>query len=73
MKRSFEFLDGKSAKFWEATVQGLSFTVRYGRIGANGTRKEKVMASAEKALAEAKKQAAKKQAKGYAPTPPARP
>ena len=36
-KRSFEFLDGKSAKFWEIVLDGSSHTVRYGKLGATGT------------------------------------
>ena len=43
--RRFELVDGSSAKFWEMTLSGLSFTVRYGRIGTKGQEKEKRFAT----------------------------
>ena len=36
MIRRFEFVGGKSAKYWEASLQGQSVTVRYGRLGTPG-------------------------------------
>ena len=32
----YEFVDGKSSKFWEIALSGTSFTTTYGRIGASG-------------------------------------
>lgn len=61
----FEFNDGKSNKFWEITVEGDSFTVRYGRMGTDGQTSTKTYADAGKARAEADKLIAKKTKKGY--------
>ncbi len=62
----YEFKDGKSAKFWEITLDGDSFVVRFGRIGASGTEQTKVFADAAKAQKEHDKLVAKKTKKGYA-------
>ncbi len=61
----FEFSDGKSNKFWEITVEGDSFTVRYGRVGTNGQTSTKTFRDAAKAQAEANKMIASKTKKGY--------
>jgi len=61
----FEFNDGKSNKFWEITVEGDSFTVRYGRMGTDGQTSTKTYADADKARVEADKLIAKKTKKGY--------
>jgi len=63
--RYFELADGKSSKFWEITVDGDSHTVRYGRIGANGTSKVKSFATTDAAAADADKLIAQKLGKGY--------
>ena len=34
--RRFEFIEGKSSKFWEVTVTGSDVTVRFGKIGTHG-------------------------------------
>ncbi len=34
--RRFEFVDGKSNKFWEAKTEGPKLMVRFGRIGVPG-------------------------------------
>ena len=47
----FEYQDGKSAKFWEISVDGNTHTVRYERIGSDGQSRTKEFAS--KADAEA--------------------
>lgn len=65
MKRSFEMLGGKSAKFWEITVDGNSHTVRYGKLGAAGTTKTKTFADADKCNKDAEKMIASKVKKGY--------
>ncbi len=62
----FEFRDDKSNKFWEITVEGDSYTVRYGRLGTDGQTKTKAFASAEVARREADKMIASKTKKGYA-------
>ena len=51
----FEFNDGKSNKFWEITVEGDSFTVRYGKMGTDGQTSTKTYADADKARVEADK------------------
>ena len=51
--KRFELSDGKAKKFWEIAVEGSAHTVRYGRIGAKGTSKEKSFASPEAAAADA--------------------
>ena len=65
MKRSFELLDGKSAKFWEIEVEGTSHTVRYGKLGAKGTTKTKSFADTDKCQKSADKLIAAKTKKGY--------
>lgn len=63
--RYFELSDGKSHKFWEIRVGGASHTVRYGRIGTNGTTKTKDFADAAVATADATKLVEQKVKKGY--------
>lgn len=63
--RHFEFVEGKSNKFWEVAVAGLEVTVRYGRIGSNGTTKTKEFSDVEAAEAHADKLIKQKSAKGY--------
>lgn len=63
--RYFEYHDEKSSKFWEISVNGLEVTVRYGRVGANGTTKTKEFADQAKADAHAEKLIDEKIAKGY--------
>jgi uncharacterized protein (TIGR02996 family) len=63
--RRFEFDDGKSQKFWAVELQGDSFTVTYGRIGAAGQAQTKQFADADRARKECDKLIAQKLAKGY--------
>ncbi|MCB9648641.1 MAG: DNA ligase [Deltaproteobacteria bacterium] len=63
--RRFELVEGNSAKFWEVAVEGASYTVRYGRIGAAGQAKTKEAASVAAAEAEVAKLVAEKTRKGY--------
>lgn len=63
--RRFEFVEGTSSKFWEITLDGSSFTVRYGRIGTDGQTQEKAFPSAEKAKSEHDKLVTEKTKKGY--------
>ncbi len=64
--RYFEFSDGKSNKFWEISLDTQEVTVRYGRIGANGTTKVKELASADAARKHYEKLISEKENKGYA-------
>ncbi|HVY49094.1 MAG TPA: WGR domain-containing protein, partial [Minicystis sp.] len=63
--RRFEMNDGGASKFWEVDVDGSAVVVRFGRIGAAGQRKEKTLATAEAARAEAEKLVREKLGKGY--------
>jgi len=63
--RRFEFVEGSSAKFWSADVEGQKFIVVYGKIGTAGSRKEKEFPSAEAAFKEYEKKVAEKVREGY--------
>ena len=63
--RYFEFVDGKSAKFWEVSVDDCDATVRYGRIGTNGQTKTKSFGDNDAAQAHADKLIDQKTGKGY--------
>jgi predicted DNA-binding WGR domain protein len=63
--RRFEFVGGASRKFWEVSVAGNSFTVRFGRIGTAGQSQTKSFADEDKAKREAEKLIAEKVKKGY--------
>lgn len=66
MKTYLEYKDDKSQKFWEITLEGKSFTTRYGKIGSDGTSKTKVFDTEEKAQKEVEKLISHKKKKGYA-------
>lgn len=66
--RTFEFNDGKSKKFWNIELEGASFTVTYGRIGATGQTQTKDFSSDSKAQAAYDKLVAEKLGKGYVET-----
>ncbi|MDJ0461718.1 WGR domain-containing protein [Streptomyces sp. H27-C3] len=59
--------DGGAHKFYEVTVNGLTVSVRYGRIGADGQLQTSTFPSVEKAKAAAAKKVGEKVRKGYAP------
>jgi predicted DNA-binding WGR domain protein len=63
--RRFEFIGGGSQKFWEISIAGKSFAVRFGRIGTAGQSQTKSFADEEKAKREAEKLIAEKVKKGY--------
>lgn len=64
--RRFEFVDGKSSKFWEIELNGTEFNVHYGRIGAAaGQKQTKTFDSEDKAKKEYDKLVAEKVKKGY--------
>lgn len=63
--RRFEFVEGTSAKFWMADVQGDTFIVVFGRLGTDGQRKEKKFPDAEAAQKEYGRKVAEKLREGY--------
>lgn len=67
--RHFEFVGGSSNKFWEITVDGNSFTVRFGRIGTTGQSQTKTFADEAKAKREAENLVTEKLKKGYKEKP----
>jgi predicted DNA-binding WGR domain protein len=66
--RYFEFIGGSSRKFWEVSISGSSFTVRFGRIGTAGQSQTKTFADDAKARREADGLIAEKLKKGYVET-----
>ncbi|WP_148088768.1 DUF4132 domain-containing protein [Saccharothrix texasensis] len=66
--RRWELVSGGSAKFWEVDRAGVTVTVRFGRLGANGQTQTKDLASAEAAEAHVAKLVAEKEKKGYRAT-----
>ncbi len=69
----FEFYDGKSHKFWGATVEGAELTLRYGKWWSRGTSKSKTYDSPEAAQAHFEKTRAKKLKEGYVEADPEMP
>ncbi|GAB2849817.1 WGR and DUF4132 domain-containing protein [Actinoallomurus bryophytorum] len=63
--RRWEFVGGKSEKFWEAGLGGTAVTSRYGRIGTNGQTTVKEFDSAAKAESYLRRVIAEKEKKGY--------
>ena len=63
--RYFEFVGGGSSKFWEVSLTGKAFTVRFGKMGTDGQTQLKQFPTAEKAAAECEKLVAEKTKKGY--------
>ena len=63
--RHFEFIGGSSRKFWEISLSGNSFTVRFGRIGTAGQSQTKTFADEARAKREAENLVAEKLKKGY--------
>lgn len=64
--RRWEYVDGGSAKFWEAEAEGTSVTVRFGRTGTAGQTRVKEFSSAADAQSHLVKSIAEKERKGYA-------
>jgi predicted DNA-binding WGR domain protein len=63
--RRFEFVSGSSRKFWEISLTGNSFTVRFGRIGTMGQSQTKTFADKARAKREAETLIGEKLKKGY--------
>jgi predicted DNA-binding WGR domain protein len=61
----YEFQEGGSSKFWEITLEGTSYTTRYGRIGSEGQSTTKSFDTADAARTEHDKLVAEKLKKGY--------
>ncbi|GIM96326.1 DUF4132 domain-containing protein [Paractinoplanes toevensis] len=68
--RSFEFVEGTSAKFWEIRRDGAEVTVRFGRVGTTGQTKIKTFADDRLAAVHESKLIAEKTKKGYAEVSP---
>ncbi|OAI48010.1 hypothetical protein AYO44_08110 [Planctomycetaceae bacterium SCGC AG-212-F19] len=66
--RTFEFKEGKSAKFWNIELAVKAFTVTYGRLGTPGQKQTKRFPDAAKAQAAHDKLVAEKLGKGYVET-----
>jgi predicted DNA-binding WGR domain protein len=45
--RRFEFVDGKSNKFWETKTEGPKLMVRFGRIGGTWQESDKLLANTQ--------------------------
>lgn len=71
-----EYSEGTSSKFWEASVDGKTLLVRWGRLGSAGQEKRSVFKTITEANAACASQSAAKLKKGYrqvdAPVGPAR-
>jgi predicted DNA-binding WGR domain protein len=63
--RRFEFIGGSSRKFWEISLDGSSFTVRFGRLGTSGQSQTKTFADEATAKRQAENLIAEKLKKGY--------
>jgi predicted DNA-binding WGR domain protein len=63
--RRFEFVEGTSAKFWSADVEGNNFIIVFGRLGTPGQRKEKAFPTEDAAKRELEKKIAEKLREGY--------
>jgi predicted DNA-binding WGR domain protein len=67
--RYFEFVGGGSSKFWEVTLTENTFSVRYGRIGAQGQTQSKTFPDPARAQREMAKLIEEKLKKGYEEKP----
>ncbi len=64
-RRHFEFVEGKSSKFWEVWVEGTEMYTQYGRIGSDGQKTVKSYGDEAAARKAADKLVAEKTGKGY--------
>lgn len=72
MKKYFEYVgvsdrtkSGETAKFWEITLDGISVSVRFGKLGTNGQTSVKELQNEAEAEAYASKKIAEKTNSGY--------
>lgn len=63
--RRFEFVDGKSSKFWEVSQSGSELTTKWGRIGTAGQSKTKTLDDEAAAARQAAKLVEEKTDEGY--------
>jgi uncharacterized protein (TIGR02996 family) len=70
MKRTFEFVEGTSSKFWAIEVNGARTLVSFGKIGTKGQTKVKDFADEAAARRECDKLIKEKLGKGYKETTP---
>lgn len=63
--RRFEYLDEKSAKFWEVCLEDMTVLVSYGRIGSSGQKQQKEFGDAASAAKHVEKLIVEKLGKGY--------
>ncbi len=61
----YEFKEGSSNKFWEISLEGTSFSTKYGKIGTDGQETIKEWDDEDKAKKEYDKLIAEKTKKGY--------
>lgn len=61
----FEFTEGSSRKFWEATLENSSLLVKWGRLGTTGQQKTHAFATPAEARAELEVLVSEKTKKGY--------
>ena len=64
--RYFEYRGDRSDKFWEITLNGRSYTARWGKIGSAGQSKTRTFPTAELAKEAANTLMLQKHGKGYA-------
>ncbi len=64
-KRTFEFIEGTSSKFWSIWGEGTGHTVHFGRIGTEGQKQTKNFSSEEEAKKSYEKLIKEKLKKGY--------
>lgn len=65
MTRRFEFIEGRSAKFWQITTSGKEVEVCFGRLGTSGQLLKKILPDEAAATRHAEKLIGEKLAKGY--------
>ncbi len=63
--RYFEFVEGKSSKFWEVSQAGCAMTTRWGKIGSAGQSKTKTFADEAAVAAQVAKLIEEKTTDGY--------
>jgi len=63
--RYFEYVEGKSSKFWEVSLAGNEMTTRWGRIGSAGQSKTKAFANESTAAQQVEKLIREKTEEGY--------
>jgi predicted DNA-binding WGR domain protein len=64
-RREYQFVEGKSAKFWAIELDGKRYTVQFGRLGTAGQTQTKDFKTADEALKAYAKLVREKVGKGY--------